>query len=983
MASTLRRSTASALLMIGLILASSSPYAQTDTESAAADLSEASAHFDEAERLFGAGSYASAEREASNGLAACPQLAAPECAARGEALLGDIYRSQGRNVEAEARYRSALRAFDAVLEREPQVLVRALEGLEVLFEGAFRVGDLVPVYEQRLAVREHTLEEGHPLISQAVEELAEAYVTAQEWGGLENLMAAHEDHPIVEEYAQILAAVHLMAEQDRGAYGRVKDAHPEQFGEEASGLDAMGALMEAYQSLSPDELAWVTAETDHLRAGGQEVDTEVALDAIAELRASPEASEGVRAYLDALADVVRMQQDGEAALEEPEAPGEAALLPEATTERERPPSSYGEFTPPDGEMSEALYGIYGVSSAEEFAQMMGEIQGLMVMESVDVLVERARRGDDRALEQLLQAARAATTLDRLQRRLASAMGTQLGEGMELPFQGGMNVSSPLLRDGLFELAAERPEDRRLAAALLRMVMNAKGRSLDRDASLYAPSTPRASEAEGVGREAALVDSLRLLSQQISTLTNARPAAGENSEAHELQLAILHERRLRVSAALRQLRPLPSMRPVETEQVLASLAPGHALVELTVTRRQPVPGERLGEGGSYRYAAFVARPEGVRYHALGDGEEVDELILDARDLMEQYASGYDRRAADEELRPVLARLHEILVAPLGLRADEAVYVAPEGLLSLLPFEILVDEEGGYLLDRHRVAYLTSGRDLLDHRSEPAASDGDFVVFADPDYGAEAAELAAAPPTDRLGGSQATRSEDLGSTGFERLRGTAAEARTIVSLFGEDEVSVYTDARASEQNLMRLASPWRLHIATHGFFLADVPDPEDPFAMSAFRQRPQEGLVDRFESPLLRSGLALAGANTGGSVDGRYDGVLTAFEVAAADLQGTDLVVLSACETGVGEVRTGDGVHGLRRAFQLAGARSLVMSMWRVSDEATNLLMSELYGRLKEGTPKGEALREAALALRRDEAYSHPYYWGAFVLVGEPR
>ena len=133
-------------------------------------------------------------------------------------------------------------------------------------------------------------------------------------------------------------------------------------------------------------------------------------------------------------------------------------------------------------------------------------------------------------------------------------------------------------------------------------------------------------------------------------------------------------------------------------------------------------------------------------------------------------------------------------------------------------------------------------------------------------------------------------------------------------------------------------------------------------------------------MLRSGLALAGANTRSSGSGD-DGILTAAEAALLDLTGTELVVLSACETGLGQVRTGEGVYGLRRALVLAGAHSQLASLWKVSDTATEELMVNYYRRLLNGEGRGEALQAVQQAMIASPQYWHPYYWGAFVPIGE--
>ena len=204
-------------------------------------------------------------------------------------------------------------------------------------------------------------------------------------------------------------------------------------------------------------------------------------------------------------------------------------------------------------------------------------------------------------------------------------------------------------------------------------------------------------------------------------------------------------------------------------------------------------------------------------------------------------------------------------------------------------------------------------------------------------------------------------------FDRLPGTATESRTVGSLLSP--ATVLTGTEATETALKAVQSPRVLHIATHGFFLAD----QDLSTAAS------PGGATSLEDPMLRSGIVLAGANIGKS--GNDDGVLTALEAAGLNLSGTQLVVLSACETGVGEVKTGEGVFGLRRAFMVAGAETLVMSLWQVDDTATQRLMTEFYQRLAKGQDRGEALRQASLTLMQEPAYRHPFFWASFIAAGE--
>ena len=157
--------------------------------------------------------------------------------------------------------------------------------------------------------------------------------------------------------------------------------------------------------------------------------------------------------------------------------------------------------------------------------------------------------------------------------------------------------------------------------------------------------------------------------------------------------------------------------------------------------------------------------------------------------------------------------------------------------------------------------------------------------------------------------------------------------------------------------RIDAPRMLHIATHGFFLHD----------------------DRIANPLLRSGLALSGANLNAGTN--ENGVLTALEASNLNLWGTRLVTLSACDTGVGEVRNGEGVYGLRRAFFLAGAETLVMSLWPISDYVTREMMTAYYSGLKTGLGRGDALRQAQLAMLKRKHREHPFYWASFIQAGD--
>jgi CHAT domain-containing protein len=207
-------------------------------------------------------------------------------------------------------------------------------------------------------------------------------------------------------------------------------------------------------------------------------------------------------------------------------------------------------------------------------------------------------------------------------------------------------------------------------------------------------------------------------------------------------------------------------------------------------------------------------------------------------------------------------------------------------------------------------------------------------------------------------------------FAPLVGARQEAEAIKSSF--PDADILTGLQATESAIKQIAAPRLLHIATHGFFLDD----DAGKAVSGTRAINAKAKID---NPLLRSGLALASANVSrGSND---DGILTALEASNLDLWGTKLVTLSACDTGVGEVRNGEGVYGLRRAFMLAGTESLVMTLWPVSDQVTRELMNVYYAGLKSGRGRGEALRHVQLSMLRRKDRHHPFYWAGFIQSGE--
>jgi CHAT domain-containing protein len=336
-----------------------------------------------------------------------------------------------------------------------------------------------------------------------------------------------------------------------------------------------------------------------------------------------------------------------------------------------------------------------------------------------------------------------------------------------------------------------------------------------------------------------------------------------------------------------------------------------------------------------------------------------------------------------LRNGAKALYELVIQPVGpyLMGRKRLFVSPDGMLNLIPFEIFTTPEGRYLMEDYVINYVTAGRDIVRFQDTTVAKGGALIV-ADPDYDLGIKEK------DRVVGelkvAKALRgnvSKDAKGLNFMRLPDTKLEADNIERILREKyggEVRNYQDKKALEEILFSRESPKVLHLATHGYFLRDEEAKEvlgQGFDLQEMERAPGMGI----ENPMLRSGIVLAGVNAS-LREGRDDGMVSAEKILGLRLKGTEMVVLSACETGVGDVRSGEGVFGLRRAFILSGARTVVMSLWGVPSRETTELMTRFYTLIAEGKTKAEALREAKLDMMQKKR--NPFYWGAFVLVGKP-
>jgi CHAT domain-containing protein len=510
----------------------------------------------------------------------------------------------------------------------------------------------------------------------------------------------------------------------------------------------------------------------------------------------------------------------------------------------------------------------------------------------------------------------------------------------------------------YSLAPKNAAVSRLAMTTL---LRRKGRALDASAATMATIRAKLSPADKQ-----LLDDLAAARNKLAKLTVAGPSATGDGSDYAKEVAALEDQvqklelevgkksaAYRAATAAIELPAIQKLVPKDARLVeLVNFQPGDVKKSYQYQNGLPLPARR--------YGAYVLAGTGdPTFVDLGPAADIDAAVEKFR-----KAVADPNNAKVTDLGRALYDLTIAKIAPSLGNATE-ILIAPDGALAVVPFSALVDAKGNFLVQKYNFTYLTSGRDLLRLKVQ-TKSQGGGVIFADPAF--DATQKTPQKPTQPT--SRGRRSAELAELSWPALPGTGQEAAAVVKTL--KNMKLYTGAAATESAVKAIHGPKILHLATHGFFLPDEAKPPGEAGAGAPK-------IEVYENPLLRSGLALAGANKLSSGDD--DGILTALEASGLDLEGTKLVVLSACETGVGKVTNGEGVYGLRRSLIVAGAESLVMSLWQVDDQATKDLMVGYYQRLAQGHARSTALREVQLELAGSAKYKHPYYWASFLAAGD--
>jgi CHAT domain-containing protein/Tfp pilus assembly protein PilF len=841
-----------------------------------------------------------------------------------------LYRAQGRYGKAEPLYQQAL-AIDRGQfgDSHPDVAI-SLNNLAGLYQLQGRYGEAEPLYQQALVIFQAQLGNNHPDVATSLSDLAGLYQLQGRYGEAEPLhqqalvifqAQLGNNHPAVATSLNSLAALYQL----QGRYSEAEPLHQQ----------ALAIWQEQFGDNHPDVAQSLNNLAVLYRAQGRYGEAETrhleALDISREQLG--ERHPNVAQSLNNLAALYQLQgRYGEA---EPRFQEALDILRE----------QLGDRHPLVATNINNLAGLY--LAQENLPQAIQAFQAGLAIEESNLEITLA-------------------TLTEAQRQdyAATLLGTT---------------------DGAITLSLQAAEAQPLGLTTL---LRRKGRLLEAGSSSLQRLRQNLTPEEQV-----VLDDLVSVQQQLATLT-FNPPANLPPEDYRAQLAELETRAAELEKTLAQRSAVfrAESEPVEIATVQAQIPTNGVLVEYARYRPFDAKADRANQWGDPRYAAYLLFHNGdIQAIDLGDAAAIDNAVENFVTLLQDPRADLRativREISPEVVEDVTGTLKTLLLDPIApyIQDRQHLLISPDSELNRLPFEALITDSGEYLVEQYQISYLSSGRDLLkfdvvEPSSEPA------VILANPDY-----ESASAPSSvtgergNQASETSASRSStDMGRLTVTPLPGTAEEVAAIAPLL--PGATILTEANATENALKQAQKPSILHIATHGFFLADAPRPEPAdnrgLIASSDGFRAFGTVSAPIENPLLRSGLALAGFNTRSS--GNEDGVFTALEAANLNLYGTQLVVLSACDTGLGDINNGEGVYGLRRAFALAGAETQLLSLWQVSDYGTQSLMARYYENLMAGLGRSEALRAVQLEMIREGGeYAHPYYWSAFILAGDWR
>jgi CHAT domain-containing protein/Tfp pilus assembly protein PilF len=883
--------------------------------------------------------------------------------------LANLYVRQGKYAEAEPLYQRALAIRETLLGKSHPDIAQSLNNLAALRQSQGNHAEAEPLYQRALAIRETLLGKSHPDIAQSLNNLATLYSDQGKYGEAELLYeralsiveaALDKNHPDVADSIHNLANIHY----HQGNYTRAEPLYQRALAIQETTLGKshphVAVSLNTLANLYVRQEKYAEAEPLYQRA--------LAIQETALGKHHPDVANSLKNL------ATSYKEQGYYARAEP-------LYEHALSIQE---AALGKHHPDVADSLNNLAILYAYRGLYARAEPLFE----RVLAIREAAFGKNNPWATRSLNNLAQLYIAQGHLDEALPLLTRAL-TASEEHLRQEVFGLSEVRLAsvlqLLRadeERLYSLVRAHPDDVRVRHIALSAALLRKGRSVeeisDTSRIIY----------RGLGQaDRETFDRLRALRTQFAMLSLAGPRqlspADYQQRLKDLadQGDTLEADVARRSAPLRARHALPFPNEL-IEHVAKALPKDGVLVELVAYNDSPLVPKSGSSPAStpseLRYLALLLFPDG-RTSALdlGSAAPIDRAALRLHDALASRSVTYQTAA-----RELHTRAFRPLVPLLG--KVRRLFIAPDSQLALVPFAALHNGRQ-FLVDSFDITYLTSGKDLLPRLDEipPAQS---VVVLADPYFGSPpAAPSPSAPTTSTLAERStalkrffSTPRADLPDQPWPPLPGTRKEAEAIQRLL--PQARLLLGPAATKDALLKLATPGLLHVATHGFFLEDASTQADTRglgSLGAIAAGPPQNLPD----PLLRSGLVLAGAHNRATELGssrHEDFLVTALELAGLNLWGTQLVVLSACETGRGDVKLGQGVYGLRRALVVAGAETLVTSLWKVNDDTTREFMEGYYRNLLAGQGRTAALRETMRALRQKQP--HPYFWAPFIAIG---
>ncbi|MGK7935249.1 MAG: tetratricopeptide repeat protein [Xenococcaceae cyanobacterium] len=858
--------------------------------------------------------------------------------------LAELYRKQGKYTEAEPLYQQSLAIRQQQLGDNHSDVAASLNNLALLYRNQGRYAEAEPPLQQALAIVKKVLGEEHPFVANSLNNLAALYENQGRYAEAEPLYqqalaidkkVLGEEHPFVASSLNNLAGLY----ENQGRYAEAEPLYQQ-------------ALVILKQALG-QEHPWVARNLNNLallyqaqeRYGEAETLYQQAL--VMNKQLLREENLDVASNLNNLAGLYQSQGRYSEA---------ETLHKESLAIRKQ---RLGDNHPNVAQSLNNLAGLY---------QSQGRYAEAEPLYQQALAIRKQQLGDNHpdvaaSLNNLAgfyhSQGNTTRTIELLSQGLKIEeynLSKNLVAGDERQKQDYMRKISGTI-DWVISLNLHSvPNNSEATLLALTAIFERKGRILDVLTNSLQILHQRIDVDDHQTQE--LLTQLIATRTQLANLIFKKPEDFPSPEIYRQQLEDLTDKDKQLadqisrrSAEFRNL-----SQPITLEAIQQLIPTDAALVELVRYRPFNSKAPQNERWGKPRYAAYIfyqtGKPQAID---LGEAETIDKAVEKLRTYLR------NPRVPLKQLKASARELDKMVMQPVRklLGDTKTILLSPDAALNLIPFEALVDESEQYLVENYQISYLTSGRDLLRLQLQ-SSSEQPPLVIADPTYQKQGEIIA----LDSL-----HRSIDLSQRVFFPLEGTKQEAEAIGQLFSN--ALILTKTKATENALKQVKNPDFLHIATHGFFLS-------PPKLQNNDTQTQQSL----DNPLFRSGLVLAGVEKRQS--GGDDGVFTAYEATLLNLVGTQLVVLSACDTGIGDISAGEGIYGLRRALVIAGSESQLISLWKVEDTATKDLMVTYYELLKSGEGRREALHQIQrdwLEGKKGQKYQHPYYWASFIPSGD--